>query len=138
MDLPEMRRRLVAARVACLGTVDLQGRAHLVPCVFALDGDTVFTPVDGKPKRTSRLQRLRNLDAEPRATLLVDYYDEDWGRTWWVRIRGRGRLVDAPAATRAIELLRAKYPQYRHQIGIDAIIAIEIEDWYGWAYTTGE
>ena len=138
MDLAEMRHRLAAARVGHLGTVDPRGRAHLVPCVFALDGETVYTPVDGKPKRTSRLQRLRNLDSDPRATLLVDHYEEDWNRAWWVRVRGRGRLVDGPAAAGAIEMLRAKYPQYRRTVGIDAIIAIEVEDWYGWAFATGE
>ena len=70
----EMRRRLQEARVARLGTVAPDGRPHLVPCVFAFEGDTIYTPIDHKPKRTRRLQRLRNIEANPDAAVLVDHY----------------------------------------------------------------
>lgn len=98
------------ARVARLATVDPSGRPHVVPICFVLDGDLLYTAVDEKPKRTRRLQRLRNIEANPRVEVLIDGYEEDWSRLWWVRLRGTARVVDEP---RALELLAEKYPQYR-------------------------
>ncbi len=138
LDPDEARRRFAAARVARLATIDPQGRPHLVPFVFVLDQDTVYSPVDDKPKRTTRLQRLRNIEANPNATVLVDHYDEDWPQVWWVRARGRGRVVDRGTEEfdRADALLQAKYPQYRVEPASGPMIAIEVDDWLGWAYTS--
>jgi PPOX class probable F420-dependent enzyme len=92
MDEARLRRRVAEARVARIGTVDEQGRAHLVPIVFVLDGDRLYSATDGpRPAK-----RLRNLARDPRATVLVDAYDEDWSTVWWVRLRGRGRAVADP------------------------------------------
>ena len=116
MDEIEARRRLGAARVAHLATVRPDGRPDLVPCCFAVAEDgRLFSAVDGKPKSTRHLQRLANMRARPDVTLLVDYYDEDWDRLWWVRIRGVARVLPDgdPAAALALGLLAAKYPQYR-------------------------
>ena len=76
------------ARVARLATVSRDGRPHVVPICFVLDGDTLHTAVDEKPKRTRSLQRLRNIEANPNVEVLIDGYDEDWSRLWWVRLRG--------------------------------------------------
>src|SRR5436853_31041 len=114
MDEAEARTRFEGARVARMATVDAAGRPHLVPIVFAVDGDDVLSIVDAKPKRTPELQRLRNIRTNPRVALLVDEYDEDWERLWWVRAQGEARMEEAgPARDRAIELLWAKYEQYR-------------------------
>src|SRR5204862_1297005 len=94
-DHPEVHdEKLAAARVARLATTDPDGRPHLVPIVFALDGDTLYTAVDRKPKRSARLRRVENARARPDVTVLVDHYDEDWERLWWIRLRGRARVLD--------------------------------------------
>jgi len=118
-----------AARVARLATVDPRGRPHAVPICFAIDGDTLYTAVDEKPKRTRRLQRLRNIEANPRVEVLIDQYDEDWTRLWWVRLRGTARIVED---RRAVQLLAAKYPQYRERPPAGPVIAVEIEERHEW------
>jgi PPOX class probable F420-dependent enzyme len=133
MDGPEMRRRLDEGRAARLGTVGPDGGPHLVPCVFALEGDTIYTPIDHKPKRTRRLQRLKNIEANPVATVLVDHYSEDWDECWWVTLRGRARILDGgDEFERARELLMARYAQYTDPAQIHPIIAIDIDKWVGW------
>jgi PPOX class probable F420-dependent enzyme len=117
------------ARVAHLATVDPQGRPHVVPICFALEGDTLYTAVDEKPKRTRRLQRLRNIAANPRVEVVIDGYDEDWSKLWWLRLRGTARIVDD---AHSVELLAAKYPQYRDRPPAGPVIAIEIEERSEW------
>ena len=99
------------ARVARLATVSAEGRPHVVPICFALDGDTLYTAVDGKPKSTRALRRLANIEANPNVEVVVDGWDEDWSRLWWVRLSGTARVVEHDA--RALDLLIAKYEQYR-------------------------
>src|SRR5207247_5618167 len=106
--------RLKAARVARLATTDPDGRPHLVPIVFALDGDTLYSAVDRKPKRSSKLRRIENARARPDVTILVDHYEEDWGRLWWIRLRGRARVLDhGDERERARARLPQNYPPYR-------------------------
>jgi PPOX class probable F420-dependent enzyme len=128
----EARERFAAARVARLATADAGGRPHLVPVVFAVEDDRIYTVVDAKPKRTTALRRLRNVAENPWVALLVDHYEEDWDALWWVRAEGGGRVVDADAseARRAVELLRARYPQ---QVAVGAVLAVDVERWSGWA-----
>ncbi|HST25373.1 MAG TPA: TIGR03668 family PPOX class F420-dependent oxidoreductase [Gaiellaceae bacterium] len=104
---------VAAERVARLATVDPQGRPHVVPICFALDGDTLYTAVDSKPKSTRALRRLANIESNPRVEVVVDRWDEDWTRLWWVRLAGSARVVDHDA--RGLQLLQAKYPQYRER-----------------------
>ena len=82
------------ARVARLATVDEQGRPHVVPICFAVDGDLLYTAVDAKPKRTRELRRLRNVEANPAVEVVIDHWDEDWSRLWWVRLSGQARVVE--------------------------------------------
>jgi PPOX class probable F420-dependent enzyme len=117
------------ARVARLATVDPQGRPHVVPICFVLEGETLYTAVDEKPKRTRRLQRLRNIEANPHVEVLIDGYDEDWSRLWWVRLRGTARIVDDP---RVVELLAAKYAQYRKHPPRGPVIAVSVEERSEW------
>ncbi len=132
-----MRRRVREARVGRLGTIDGRGRPHLVPFVFAIEGDTLYSPVDRKPKTTTELQRMKNLRANPAATVLVDHYEEAWERVWWVRLRGRGRILEPGTEefARAERLLEAKYDQYRGQGPQAGMIAMDVEDWLGWSYS---
>jgi PPOX class probable F420-dependent enzyme len=136
VDEATMRRRVAEARVGRLATVRADGAPHVVPCCFVLHGDTVFSAVDGKPKSTRALRRLDNVRAEPRATLLVDCYEEDWAALWWVRVDAIARVVDAgtdPSAfTKAVELLQHKYEQYRRDPPAGPVVALEITRWRAW------
>jgi PPOX class probable F420-dependent enzyme len=128
----EARERFAAARVARLATADSSGQPHLVPIVFAVEGDRVYSTVDAKPKRTTALKRFANVGENPAVSLLVDHYeDADWDALWWVRADGRGRVLE-PAedeAQRAIALLIERYPQ-QHATG--AVLAVDVERWSGW------
>lgn len=130
---PELRLRVEQARVARLATVDAQGRAHVVPICFVLAGDVIYSAVDRKPKRSPRLKRLDNIRANPDVAVLIDHYEEDWSRLWWVRLRGRGRVLeDGEERERALTMLADKYPQYRAEPPVDAVIAIDHDEWRGW------
>jgi PPOX class probable F420-dependent enzyme len=112
MNEKEARARFATARVARLATVRPDGAPHLVPVVFVLEGDTVWLVVEEKPKRHRRLQRLVNIRAESRVSLLVDSYDEDWSRLWWIRADGRARIVgEGQKLERALSLLLDRYPR---------------------------
>lgn len=128
-----MRQRLAEARVGRLATVTAGGRPHMVPCCFVLDGDTVHSAVDAKPKSTLALRRLANLRANAAVSLLVDHYTEDWSSLWWVRVDGQGRVLDSgPERDGAIDLLVAKYEQYRDQRPQGSVITVAITTWVGW------
>jgi len=125
--------RVAAARVGRLATVDKRGEPHIVPIVFALDGNRIVTAVDHKPKRTTDLKRLRNIAANHRASVLVDHYDEDWSHLWWVRVDGPVEIVTAgPEFDAAIALLAAKYPQYREQPPQGPVVAVTPERVTAW------
>lgn len=129
----ELRRRVEGARVARLGTVGSDGRPHLVPICFALAGETLYTAVDRKPKRSPHLKRLENVRQNPRVEVVVDHYEEDWSGLWWVRVRGRGRILDhGDERDRALALLAEKYPQYRAEPPPGPVLAVELDGWSGW------
>jgi PPOX class probable F420-dependent enzyme len=126
--------RLNAARVARLGTIDPDGRPHLVPIVFALDGDTLYSAVDRKPKRSQTLRRIENARVRPDVTVLVDHYDEDWAGLWWIRLRGRARVLDGgDERERALALLQDKYPQYRAAPPDGPVLAMDVTDVREWS-----
>jgi PPOX class probable F420-dependent enzyme len=128
---PAVRRQLASARVGHFATSDGRHPA-LIPVCFVLLGETVYHAIDAKPKSVppSRLRRVANIRANPNAALLVDHYDEDWRRLWYVLVRGTARLLQGGAEhRRAVAALRRKYPQYRESVPLspDAlIIALDI------------
>jgi PPOX class probable F420-dependent enzyme len=132
--LDDLRSRVTAAPVARLATVDPGGHPHLVPIAFALLGDTLYSAVDAKPKRSRVLRRIENARERPGVTVLVDHYEDDWTRLWWVRLRGRARVLDGgDEASRALEALIAKYEQYRESPPGLPVLAVDVEDWRAWA-----
>lgn len=134
----ELRQRVGSARVARLATADPDGRPHLVPVCFVLLGDVVYHAVDEKPKRHRRLRRLENIQATGRACLLIDEYDEDWSKLWWVRLDGHGRLVDDPAEEAAARTaLAAKYPQYVERPPGGPVVAVAVTRWSAWSAAEG-
>ena len=127
LDVDDARRRFAAARVARLATVAGDGQPHLVPVVFAVEGDTVLIAVDAKPKRHRALKRLRNIADHPAVSLLVDHYDDDWSALWWVRADGVATVTDdAPVLARAREALGARYPQHREEPPEGPVIVVEV------------
>jgi PPOX class probable F420-dependent enzyme len=129
-----VRRRVADSRVARLATLDADGRPHLVPIAFVLVRETLYSAVDAKPKRARTLRRIENARRRPDVTVLVDHYDDDWTRLWWVRLRGRARVLEAgEEAERALALLAAKYEQYRHAAPGLPVLAVDIDEWRGWA-----
>lgn len=129
----DARGRVAAAPVGRLATIDPDGRPNVVPFVFVLDGDTLYTAVDRKPKRSRRLRRVENVRARPDVTVLVDHYEDDWSRLWWIRLRGRGRILEAgPEFERALTLLGEKYRQYRDAPPPGPVIAIDVVEWRSW------
>jgi PPOX class probable F420-dependent enzyme len=133
VDARTARRRLTSARVGYLATVTAASRPHLVPCCFAIHGDTLYSAIDAKPKSTLDLRRLQNIRSNTAASLLVDHYDEDWATLWWVRVDGNGRTADDSAERRrAIDLLAIKYEHYRSMPPPGPVLAIDISGWRMW------
>jgi PPOX class probable F420-dependent enzyme len=128
------RELLAAARVARLGTVTPGGRPHLVPVVFAVAGDVIYSAVDAKPKASRDLRRLANIRANPEVTVLADHYAEDWAALWWARADGSGSILDDPAAMAGpIRLLAERYPQYLAAAPPGPVIAVQVRRWTGWS-----
>lgn len=136
----EMRRRIAREHVVRLATIDEHGRAHVVPVIFAVDGDVFYSPTDRPSEARPRpAKRLSHLEHDPRVTVLADFYDDDWLKAWWVRLRGTGRVVgEGPERTRVAGLLDRKYRQFAGAAYLEdggPVLAVDIEDWTGWAYT---
>lgn len=133
----EARNRLAVARVARLATVGTDGRPHLVPVTFALEGGNAYIAIDHKPKTTTNLRRLRNIWENPRVALLADHYEDDWSALWWVRADGHARILETGEDQQSpIDFLAAKYVQYREFRPEGPVIAIEVHRWTGWAALT--
>ncbi len=140
LDTIVARDLVAGARVGRLGTVTPAGEPHLVPCCFAVIGETVVSVVDGKPKSTGQLRRLDNIRSRPNAALLVDRYDDDWTQLWWVRVDGRARVLGGAEGEEyrvGVDALADKYPQYRADRPTGALVIIDVDRVTGWSFTSG-
>ncbi|MDH6677351.1 PPOX class probable F420-dependent enzyme [Rhodococcus sp. LBL1] len=128
-------QRFADAPVARMATVSADGDPHLVPVVFVVVADTIYTAVDDKPKTTRRLKRLANIAATGRVSLLVDHYDDDWTRLWWVRVDGAAQVISTEddEGRRAVDALVAKYPQYRSMRPSGPVVAVRDLRWRSWS-----
>ena len=134
MDPAEMRHRVSAARVGHLATAGADRRPHIVPICFALHDQTLYFAVDAKPKKTTNLKRLRNIAANPKVSLLIDHYEDDWDGLWWIRIDGQARVVTEEAEVeRALQLLAERYVQYQAAKPAGPVVAVSIEAMTGWS-----
>lgn len=125
--------RFAQAPVARLATVTPDGMPHLVPVVFAVSDDVVYTAVDAKPKTTRRLRRLANIESNPHASVLVDHYADDWTQLWWVRVDGTAAIHRAGKAMQiGYDVLRAKYAQYQVVQLNGPVIAVAVQRWTSW------
>ena len=122
--------------MARLATTGADGAPHIVPVTFCLDGERIVTAVDHKPKTTTRLRRLQNIRANPQVSVLVDHYEDDWTRLWWVRADGLATVVDrADERTPLLASLIAKYPQYVDQPPLGPVIVITVGRFATWSYS---
>jgi PPOX class probable F420-dependent enzyme len=134
MDADEMRRRIDGAQVARLATVGRDGRPHIVPITFAMNDATIYFAIDFKPKKTTDLQRLRNIEANPSVSVLVDHYEADWTKLWWVRVDGSARIViDGALFENGIARLTQRYAPYRSVRPVGPVVAIAVERMTGWS-----
>jgi PPOX class probable F420-dependent enzyme len=106
-----------------------------VPITFVLVGEVIYSAVDAKPKRTRALRRLANVAANPRVSVLVDHYESDWTRLWWVRADGRARVLEQGGAEAldALAALTGRYDPYRGSPPPGPVLAIDVERWVGWS-----
>jgi hypothetical protein len=134
----EALARLAAHDHGILCTVHAERGVDAVPVSFVVDSDGyVGVPVDTvKPKASTRLQRERNLEGDPRATLLVEHWDaDDWSRLWWVRAELRWDPdADAERTEALAAALAVRYPQYWDQ-PFTRVIVLRIVGIVGWAAT---
>jgi PPOX class probable F420-dependent enzyme len=134
MSDPWVDDAMASARVARLATVGEGGRVGLVPICFAVVSGLVVSAVDHKPKRTQHLARLRAIEATGRATVLVDQYDDDWSRLWWIRVEGRA-AVHEPDSTidgSARAALVAKYSQYAERPPLGPVYSVALDSVVAW------
>lgn len=123
--------------VAMLATVGPDGAPHVVPVVFAVNTEreqpVIYTAVDAKRKSTKRLQRLTNIEANPRVSVLVDNYDEDWTQLWWVRADGVAEIHHSgDEMASGYALLRRKYVQYQRLALDGPVVTITVARWSAW------
>ena len=119
--------------VARLATSTPDGKPHLVPVVFVVSHDVVYTAVDTKRKTTHRLRRLQNIEANPQVSMLVDHYEPDWDQLWWVRVDGTAEIHHrGEQMATGYDLLRRKYPQYQRVSLTGPVIAIAVSRWSSW------
>jgi PPOX class probable F420-dependent enzyme len=127
-------KRLTDAPVARLATADAGGIPHVVPVVFAASGRTLYWAVDQKPKRSRELKRLANIRANPNVELVVDHYEHDWDRLWWIRAAGAARIVaDDEERRHALAALAEKYEQYRRSPPEGPVVAVDVNRVTGWS-----
>jgi hypothetical protein len=84
-----------------------------VPPVFILNGQTLYSAVDAKPKALSQASPPRERPERPDVTVLVDHYEDDWSRLWWVSLQGRARVLDSGEETAPLARARSRYTRDR-------------------------
>jgi PPOX class probable F420-dependent enzyme len=134
LGVEEARALVGDARVAHLATTNTGLGVDVVPITFALlAGDRLVSIVDQKPKSTTRLRRLDNIRANPDVTVLVDHYEDDWERLWWVRMRGEATVVaEGDEFDEARTALTARYPQYEDAPPPGPVVSVTVRQWTGW------
>jgi Pyridoxamine 5'-phosphate oxidase len=136
LDEDQALARLRAHLHGILCTVHAERGVDAVPGVYAVDDEGyVGVPFDlVKPKSSLRLQRERNLEADPRATLLAEHWDaDDWTQLWWVRAELRWKADPDPGRVADLaERLAGRYSQYRDK-PFARILVLHIVGITGWS-----
>ena len=125
--------RFATAPAAVLATINSGGAPHLVPVVFAVHRDVIYTAVDAKRKSTRELRRLANIEGDARVCLIVDHYTDDWTQLWWVRADGTAAVHHSgDEMATGYALLRQKYPQYQRLELDGPVISVAVHRWSSW------
>ncbi|MCY3691040.1 MAG: TIGR03668 family PPOX class F420-dependent oxidoreductase [Chloroflexota bacterium] len=123
--------------VGHLATADAHGRPHVIPFCFVCDGGIIYSALDAKPKSSNLrgLRRVRNILANPQVSLVIDHYESDWSRLWYLMVQGNAELLEpCPEQAAAISLLRGKYQQYREMdLEHSPVIKITPDRATGWS-----
>jgi PPOX class probable F420-dependent enzyme len=133
LDEDDCWARLARSRHGVLATVHPGRGVDTVPVVFAVIGRDVLVPVDtvkAKSRPGRPLQRLANLERDPRCSLLVDHYDGDWAQLWWVRVHARGTFRSPAAAD--LDTLAKRFPQYRSPGTVVGVVVLAVTGISGW------
>lgn len=123
------RKLLDEVRIAHLATADATATPHVIPICFAYDDPFTYSVIDEKPKQrvAMNLKRVRNILANPKVSLILDHYEEDWTKLWYLLVIGRAEFLESGIEhQKAIRLLRKKYPQYLH-MSIEDRLVIKIK-----------
>ena len=122
-SLPEWALELVdTTPVAHLGLLDEDGHPRVQPITFARVGDELWSAIDDKPKRTTPA-RIKRLQRDPRATITVDRYDDDWSRLAWVQAIGTMRVLDV--RDDILGALKERYPVYEDRSPKGPLLCLE-------------
>ena len=125
--------KFAESRVAMLATSGPDHKPHIVPVVFAVHNDTIYTAVDAKRKSTKRLRRLANIEANPQVSILVDHYEDDWEALWWARADGLAAIhYSGDEMAAGYSMLRKKYVQYQ-RVALDGpVVTVDVQRWSSW------
>ena len=130
LPLPVIDHLLEHWPVARLATLDRAGHPVQVPIVFVAHAGVLWSPIDGKPKRSAALARVRNVERDSRVSVILDHYDADWTRLWWLQLDGHAEVVTSrepasdPVLAPVVEALQVKYDQYQRPRGRRAGVAL--------------
>jgi PPOX class probable F420-dependent enzyme len=130
MDRSEMLALLSANTRGVMATTAADGSPHVVPMLYALDGETILS------SGTEGRVRTRNLERDPRCTVTV--FDEgNWFR--WVTVKGMCEIRRANPVEeneRLYAMITGHPPEdlaeYREAMVREQriVYAITIERWY--------
>ena len=136
LSAQEARARFEQSPSAVLGTADAAGQPHLVPVTYVLaDNDHVYIAIDGKPKRSTNLRRLQNIEANPQVSLLINEYSDNWEQLWWARADGTAVVSDfGDLPDGLLASFQSRYPWYRANPPASSVIDICVTRWSGWAF----
>lgn len=138
LDEKTVHELIDSSQVARLAQLDNEQAVHAIPFVFARVGEMLYSPVDGKPKRHAALSRLNWIEKHPQVTVLIDHYEDNWERLWWLRLYGEAVKVNStdPHWDSATLGLKKKYPQYDRISmfnGEPTMLRINVARWKYWA-----
>jgi PPOX class probable F420-dependent enzyme len=131
------REFLEAARVARLGLLDLEGAPRVLPVTFAVAEGRIWSAIDRKPKRSGEPARLRFLRRDPRASLTVDRYSDDWDQLAWVQVLGQVSIVEVGDGAAGMEALTAKYEPYRAEAPPGPLLCLKPRQYLWWRPSEG-
>ncbi|MCH7940396.1 MAG: TIGR03668 family PPOX class F420-dependent oxidoreductase [Thaumarchaeota archaeon] len=119
MKLNQKTKTLIkSSKVARLATVDQKSCPYVVPVVFVFHENSFFIPLDEKVKTVNarKLKRVKNIEKNPNVTLLIDKYQNDWKKLFFLMIHGKATVIDGKNSKlmdKIHKLLISKYPQYK-------------------------